>query len=593
MKAYSLEIALQYPPEEVTHLYIHNRGIDKLPKEIIAFKNLVELDLGKNRFKSLPEAFVNLTELRKLNLNSNEFSEFPEVIFKLKKLQHLAIGQNQLAKIPNPIGQLYNLESLQLDRNQLKTLPKTLAKCKGLSSVNLGQNRFSEIPPVLFEFKKLTSLSFYDNKIKEIPEQILEFRYLKEMNFSKNKLSEIPACIGQFKQLTTLSLSDNNLDMLPQKLGNLKELNRLFCANNQLTTLPESLEFCTDIEELNLSKNKISKLPSFISKLPNLKKLDCANNKITTLSSDFSNSKKLKKLLIGRNKFSEFPKEILSFNELHLLDNFNGFKGKKIVDFIRKCHETNISISNRWAFFQVLFLKNEKNFRSLNFSDLTRGSSFKVKKIRDLAHTIIIEKHQIGFMKMPLKKGSIISILGKITLKKAALIKRIESANLVFQKEISEKTTHVVLGDLPNIELKKLHKNVVFISEKMLHEWLLKKESPWLLDSGNEKAIENLSQLLLTNQTENIELALQMMSTGGIPKILLTDILIAFKKTRKESLKRELRKVLQMNVSKEDLSILRYRYSFKDNSVEKQKENILKATEGTDFNGKKLIEALF
>jgi hypothetical protein len=127
----------------------------------------------------------------------------------------------------------------------------------------------------------------------------------------------------------------------------------------------------------------------------------------------------------------------------------------------------------------------------------------------------------------------------------------------------------------------------------MLHEWLLKKESPWLLDSGNEKAIENLSQLLLTNQTENIELALQMMSTGGIPKILLTDILIAFKKTRKESLKRELRKVLQMNVSKEDLSILRYRYSFKDNSVEKQKENILKATEGTDFNGKKLIEALF
>jgi hypothetical protein len=83
------------------------------------------------------------------------------------------------------------------------------------------------------------------------------------------------------------------------------------------------------------------------------------------------------------------------------------------------------------------------------------------------------------------------------------------------------------------------------------------------------------------------------MSTGGIPKILLTDILIAFKKTRKESLKRELRKVLQMNVSKEDLSILRYRYSFKDNSVEKQKENILKATEGTDFNGKKLIEALF
>lgn len=616
MKAYSFEAALKYSPEEITHLYIHNRGIETLPNKVFEFTNLIELDLGMNRLKALPNEFSKLSKIEALNLRGNDFGEFPPVISKLSNLKTLDIGENKISKLPDSIGQLKKIKTLELDENELKSLPKTLGKlehlqhlnleknrlkilpqslgnCRQLEVINLAHNRFSHFPEAVFTLTSPLKLTLSNNKIKQIPKEIIECKNLELLILSNNKLTEIPNFLSKLSGLKSLQLDGNELETLPSELVELTELTLLSISNNKFKEIPDCVRFMEKLKGLYFSKNQVSEIPSFISNFTHLQFLKFEFNKVTSFPSSFKDLYNLRLLKIRKNDFSSFPKEILYLDKLVSLDNFNGFDGKKIGQFIKNCQTAFIPKEQRWAIFQVQFLKIEDDFRKLDVLSLSKVLSFKIKKIRDLAREIILEKYRNQFQNKPLGKASIIHIAGKTLSRKSALVKRIESIGQSYDKAICPQTSHIVLGDLAKFDFENLPKNVVFISEKELNNWLQKSEKPWLLESGKVKEIQNLSKLLLTYQKENIALAIQMLEAGGVPAILLTDILIAFKKTDDKSVKRKLRKLLEIYVKKEELRILQARPSLRHNSIEKQKELISELAKNTVFDGKKLIEALF
>ncbi|UOB17044.1 leucine-rich repeat domain-containing protein [Abyssalbus ytuae] len=121
----------------ITELYLYNKELTVIPKEIKNLKNLKILFLYNNKLKEIPleiEHLINLTELSLYN--------------------------NQLTSIPPQIGKLTNLKRLYLDNNKLTSVPEEIGNLKNLNDLNLRKNDISHLPEKIKNLPLLTELSF-------------------------------------------------------------------------------------------------------------------------------------------------------------------------------------------------------------------------------------------------------------------------------------------------------------------------------------------------------------------------------------------------------------------------------------------------
>ncbi len=596
MKAYNLEMARKYPLNTITRFSMRSRNLKAIPKEVAEMKNLEELDLYGNRIEVLPEWMIELSSLKQLNLGKNQLTTFPEVVIKLKSLEELILSENTLPSLPGSIGKLTKLKSLSLDRNHLKSLPKSLGQCTELQSIDLSNNQFSKFPNILLKHTFLKKLHLIRNRVKELPEEIGRLEHLEDLDVAVNKLKEIPSTIGALRRLKRLNLGWNRLKNLPKDLENLTKLEILSISQNLFSELPKFLETMPQLIFLYFSNNKISELPSYITNMRGLKSLDISNNQISTLPDQLYQLEELYFFEIKGNKFREFPKEVLHLNldrRRYFEGGFIGIKGKRIPQFIRKCKDANIPFSNRWAFYQVLYLKSVNDFRNLGIADWFKAMNFKAKKIRDISRTLIVEWSEENNSKTNIEEiepGTSVSILGKTVLPKSELSRRMQAAGLIYHPKIVDTVQYVILGDFPKIAFKDLPTGLHFILEKPLVKWLVAKENPWLLNTENDQSVKNLSRLLKSQQEQNIQLAIHMMSVSGVPKKLISEIYVAQKKIQNANLKRKLRQILEMHVSEKGMDFLKFRKGFL--SSDQQKEKMRTLAKETEFDVEKIISEL-
>lgn len=132
----NLELALKNP-EKVYVLDLSKQKLDEFPMEIIQFKNLRELYLGKNKIKDIPSEIGKLTELEIVDFSKNRLSALPISLFSCKKLRRLIANQNAIIEIPKEISNLQELEYLDLWSNDLWVVPDEIKACKKLKEVDL------------------------------------------------------------------------------------------------------------------------------------------------------------------------------------------------------------------------------------------------------------------------------------------------------------------------------------------------------------------------------------------------------------------------------------------------------------------------
>ena len=268
--AFDLEVAMQNPTL-VKELYLENKGLKTVPKEIKGFPNLEVLILKDNYIENVPSFLFEQKSIKHLNLAGNGISEFPVGLEKMVQLESISLSNNALTSIPDSFWELKNLKHLNIEYNYLKEIGEGIAQMEQLNSIRASFNKFTKLPESI---TNLTNLSYLD--------------------ISNNGMQYIPS-FSRLENLRYLNIGDNGLKALPEGIEKLTKL--------------ENLNFNNFIFDTNKPYNELKAVSSEICQLQSLKKLNLQNTSVQSLPDCFVNLKNLEQLVLDKN----FPKEQMDF----------------------------------------------------------------------------------------------------------------------------------------------------------------------------------------------------------------------------------------------------------------------------------------
>jgi hypothetical protein len=252
--------------------------LTELPESLSTLRQLVSLNLSRNRLKTFPEWLGQLTQLQSLDLCNNEFTALPESLGQLSQLRSLDLSNNELTALPDSLSQLSKLESLNLQNNLVTTLPEEFGELIKLQSLNLFNLYLLSVPNSFGDLAQLQWLNLSHNVLAALPESFGRLARLQSLNLAHNKLTALPESLGQLAQLKSLDLSHNELTALPNSLGQMRSVTTLVVASNPLNNLPASFERLTSIEAVDCTGCQFTDLPASFAELPHLRRIDLKNN---------------------------------------------------------------------------------------------------------------------------------------------------------------------------------------------------------------------------------------------------------------------------------------------------------------------------
>lgn len=246
--------------------------------------------------------------------------------------------------------------------------------------------------------------------LKKLPEIILREKHIQILNIWGNDLEELPDFWDQFQFLETLNIAENNLKILPPSFTHLQKLQRLYAQNNRF----ESSPLLRQIKQLS----KINYLS------------------ITT---------------------SQKEQEQNRSSEQELLKQIEGLVNHGKIHASEK--EQNL--------FLALVMNKEAAFQELSLLDLFEALSDDNEVIQKQAKTRILNwKGSVFSGQIP--SYASIAILGFVSFATRNRITALERQGIKFTTELTSTTTHIVLGDLPEISERIKNKPFIFMTEEDL-----------------------------------------------------------------------------------------------------------------------------
>lgn len=330
---FNFEEALK-SPNEVEILTI-SEDVYNLPKEIVQFKNLRELNLLRTKFKEFPNELFELHSLEKIyiNIKAPAFYVIPDNFNLLPNLTDFSIigkATNRDTLFPESFYQLSNLKKLEINSSSFpKRELDLLSSSFDLHTLNLSGTKLWIIPESFSKFKNLEVLILHnchiqyekrhEHSIKVVG--LEELKSLKVLDLSKNYIKQFPVEILNLKLLEELYIEDNKIESIPKNIENLKNLKYLYLGCNPFEYFPKEVYALKSLKELSINGKGIEDLlnmkimleiPNGISNLENLEKLDISNfSFLQHLPNDIVKLKKLNYLDISYNP------SLLSLNELN------------------------------------------------------------------------------------------------------------------------------------------------------------------------------------------------------------------------------------------------------------------------------------
>ena len=154
IRYYTLSELATATVDSVFAIDLKKMNLTELPDDIFKFKNIMYLDLSKNKLTQT-NGLEHFKQLRYLNLEKNKFEYFPFPICQLTELETLILNRNNISVIPVCIEYCQNLKYLDLWGTTVSGLPIEMVHIKTLEKIDLsavqinkqGQERLREMFP--------------------------------------------------------------------------------------------------------------------------------------------------------------------------------------------------------------------------------------------------------------------------------------------------------------------------------------------------------------------------------------------------------------------------------------------------------------
>ncbi|NXW05496.1 LRRC7 protein, partial [Fregetta grallaria] len=246
----------------LTQLYLNDAFLEFLPANfgrylLIFYRSmhkliqLERLDLGNNEFSEL--VLEQIQNLKELWMDNNSLQILPGSIGKLKQLVYLDVSKNRIETVDLDISGCEGLEDLLLSSNMLQQLPDSIGeKSSGFLVVFYTSNK------CIYNFS-LSLLEEFDcscNELESLPSTIGYLHNLRTLAVDENFLPELPREIGSCKNVTVMSLRSNKLEFLPDEIGQMQKLRVLNLSDNRLKNLPFTFTKLKELAALWLSDNQ-------------------------------------------------------------------------------------------------------------------------------------------------------------------------------------------------------------------------------------------------------------------------------------------------------------------------------------------------
>uniref|UniRef100_A0A803Y4Q9 Leucine-rich repeat-containing protein 7 n=1 Tax=Meleagris gallopavo TaxID=9103 RepID=A0A803Y4Q9_MELGA len=239
--------------QNLKELWMDNNSLQILPGSIGKLKQLVYLDMSKNRIETVDLDISGCEGLEDLLLSSNMLQQLPDSIGLLKRLTTLKVDDNQLTILPNAIGNLSLLEEFDCSCNELESLPSTIGYLHNLRTLAVDENFLPELPREIGSCKNVTVMSLRSNKLEFLPDEIGQMQKLRVLNLSDNRLKNLPFTFTKLKELAALWLSDNQSKaLIPLQTEAHPETKQRVLTNYMFPQQPRSDEdFQSDSDSFN------------------------------------------------------------------------------------------------------------------------------------------------------------------------------------------------------------------------------------------------------------------------------------------------------------------------------------------------------
>lgn len=145
-----------------------------------------------------------------------------EALRSPKDILVLDLRKQRLKELPNEFHDLVNLKTLYLDKNKLSELPRSLASCKQLKTISIANNKFTKFPIIICYLSQLQTLDFSTNEISEVPDCLKELIHLENIYMVGNEVGEFP------ESLDVLDIKELDMRMIQMNENEQNEIRTLF-----------------------------------------------------------------------------------------------------------------------------------------------------------------------------------------------------------------------------------------------------------------------------------------------------------------------------------------------------------------------------
>ncbi len=606
--------------------------------------HLKEFRINYGEGDTLPSSIRHLKKLQLLNLNNNKFKFFPEEIKSLPLLNHIDISTNLLTEIPSPVLGVKGLKFLFCKKNDIKSFPEELFNLDQLEILDLTGCPLSNYPIEGPGFPQLQKMSIYFKTGNQLPAWIFECSQLEELIIRADQLSILDFDFSKLKKLKTLKLNLPKLQSIPEEIGQLDQLDHLEINRIKATTFPEALcqlpllrilvlnavplvelpsSFCKlkTLKQCTIKKGKLTTLPESFGQLPHLYSLILSNSKIESIPDSLAQLDKLLVLDLSGNPLDHLPKGVeklpsleyfkapislfesmpigfANMSKLNKIENApnlaSGRKGYWIIPLIKLINKEKFE-KDFAEFLMALLAENEEEcLKRANDHWLIRAMSIpRIDFVRIYAEEIIaIRYHQKPDKE--LNKDAVLTRYGSFNMSLKQMKENLKNIGLKYQTKNTAAVSHVLIGKLPKKDwASELQDHQVLITEKIIGRFIEKEDTPYLMDKDFESSSASVGQLLKSGQEDNIQIALEMIKTGGLPGHLITAVFIAYQESgRNVNIRRSLQRLLKQYGSlKLQQKLKKGFYYFGYNYFEATvRDSIKKYAQDTELNADEMAE---
>lgn len=373
----------------------------------------------------------------------------------------------------------------------------------------------------------------------------LEELYLLKSGYD---VTELPSAIFKLPKLRTLAISGYNWS-IPIYLQQLTKVRVLRLQNLRVKEFFKGIDSLPDLEELDFYGTKwgASKIEfDYIDLSPKLKHLNILSSGLKQLPSEVFDIKNLHELFVPKSIYNTLKKKHADFfDSIPYIYGHQPLEKKYLYTIINLCQKHQYNWSFRAILFNLLAENSAKLQRWATPSTLLPVTDIKMVEIIRLKALEYYHKH---LEKSTLSAGASIAVMGKLGTNKKELKQQLKEHKIKYTAKITDKTTHVLIGQLSHRAYQEaLDKNLPIITEYGVLDFINQNTEQYLVDDSENdpQSTQQISDLLLSNQDENIQLALMLFKQGGFPIELLTELFIAYKQSSDAALRRDIERLLR------------------------------------------------